>query len=244
MQSLLIANPFTLSLLASIRLDCCLEYSWKCFGDKLPQNPTPLVAHIMPPRWRGCSNLSRKKASLTLAGSRYLSTGLLCVRHHAKCREESDEKHLPCPLWVSAFGTPRGRGQSQVFPHSSVLTKCHGNTYSDPPAPCLVLCLMVGFFCPESLRIPDLGWLLGRLTKDSRGTAHTSEPSLYRPLRELGRKTSDPFHHFSVDTHCRSTGTTSLLTGDRGLRKIWLSRPNKKDKQFLSRGLQEGRFRA
>lgn len=173
----------------------------------------------MPPISIGCPNLSRKQASLILAGFKYLSPGLLCVRHHASFGEESDEKHTPCPPWVSSFRTPPGRDQSQVFPHSSLFTKCHVKTYSDPSSPCLVLCLLVGFFCSESLWIADFRGLLGRLTIHSGGAAHTSEPSLYRPLRELRRKASDPSHNFSVDRHGRSTVTTSLLHWQHRIKK-------------------------
>lgn len=130
-------------------------------------------------------------------------------------------KAHPCPPWVSGFRTPRGRDGSQAFPHSSFLTKCPVKSYLHAyTCPLSMLCLTVGLLCLERLWIPDLGWLLGTLTVDNRGTAHTSQPTLYgpdqtRPLLELGNEASDPFlNNFSVDGHRRSIGTTSFGTQD------------------------------
>jgi len=91
------------------------------------------------------------------------------------------------PSMSQRFGTPWGRDQAQVFSHSSVLNHMSWQDILRPTCPCLVLCLMVGSFHPESLCIPDVARLLGRLTKDSGGSAHTSEPSLPSNMGVLAR---------------------------------------------------------
>lgn len=157
-------------------------------------------------------------------------------------KRESDEKHIPCPPWVSGFRTPRGRDGSQAFPHSLFLTKCRVESYSDPSALCLVLCLTVGFLCLGRLWIPGLGWLLGRLAVDNGGTAvlHSQvSTDQTRPDHCWSwgmRLLSLYFYSISVDRHCRSRGTTSFIW-DTGLGKIWLSTSNKEGKQFQKQWL-------
>jgi len=99
---------------------------------------------------------------------------------------------------------------------------------------------MVGSFHPESLCIPDVARLLGRLTKDSGGSAHTSEPSLPRPLRELRRKVSDPFHNSSVDRLCRSMGTTSLFHWGHRIKKNLVVKAEQKRQAISKPGTPRG----
>lgn len=69
----------------------------------------------------------------------------------------------------------------------------------------------------------------------------TAKSPQARPLPELGREASDCFHNFSLDRHCRSMVTMSLLQlGHRILKNLAVDR--KQERQAISkpRTLREG----